>query len=288
LAYDNTCKFLAERYPVDFARWLLSVETTDIQVLKTELNQEPIRADSLTFLQILSSILHLEFQTLPVSTPPLPFRMLDYSVRLKRQYNCDVEQVVIFLKPTNSEIAFTEIYQDRTTTHRYRVIRLWEQDPAIFLGNPGLLPFASLTRSDAPEMLLSQVAEQVARIESSSERENISACAYILAGLRFEDGLIQQLLRSDLMRESVTYQAILEEGRVEGRREALQQGLQQGKQEEAASLIQRLLVRRVGAVDEQLQQQIQSLSLPKLEDLGEALLDFSQPSDLIAWLQENS
>ncbi|HEY9809796.1 MAG TPA: hypothetical protein V6D13_10760 [Halomicronema sp.] len=125
MAYDNTCKYIAERYPQDIARWLLSVETGDIQVLKTELNLEPIRADSLTFLRVLSSILHIEFQTLPSSTPPLPFRILDYWVRLKRQYNCDVQQVVIFLKETTSEVAFTEIYREGSTTHQYRVIRLW-------------------------------------------------------------------------------------------------------------------------------------------------------------------
>ncbi|WP_242017876.1 hypothetical protein [Trichocoleus sp. FACHB-69] len=48
--YDNACKYLAQKYPRQFARWLLSVDTDDIQVLKTELSLEPIRADSLTFL----------------------------------------------------------------------------------------------------------------------------------------------------------------------------------------------------------------------------------------------
>lgn len=97
MAYDNTCKYLAETYPEDFAKWLLSTETSDIKVLKTELNLEPIRADSVTFLQTSNQILHLEFQTQPKSTPPLDFRMLDYYVRLKRQYGCDIEQVIIFL-----------------------------------------------------------------------------------------------------------------------------------------------------------------------------------------------
>ncbi|OKH57946.1 hypothetical protein NIES2130_17405 [Scytonema sp. HK-05] len=60
MSYDNTCKYLAENYPADFARWLLSSDTSDIEVLKTELNLEPIRADSVTFLQISNQILHLE------------------------------------------------------------------------------------------------------------------------------------------------------------------------------------------------------------------------------------
>ena len=91
LNYDNACKYLAEQYPAEFVSWLLSVQSQDIRVLKTELTLEPIRADAVTFLQTANQILHIEFQTLPTSNPSIPFRMLDYSVRLKRQYRCDVE-----------------------------------------------------------------------------------------------------------------------------------------------------------------------------------------------------
>jgi predicted transposase YdaD len=65
--------------------------------------------------------------------------MLDYSVRLKREYQVDVEQVVLFLQQTSAAVAFMDAYQDRTTCHRYRVIRLWEQDPEDFLTSPALL-----------------------------------------------------------------------------------------------------------------------------------------------------
>jgi predicted transposase YdaD len=186
LSYDNACKYLAETYPREFARWLLAIEPPEIRVLKTELTLEPIRADALSLLRAANRILHLEFQTLPVSKPPMPLRMLDYSVRLKRKYRCSVEQVVIFLQETTNEVAFTEEYRDDTTIHRYRVIRLWEQDSSLFLTNPALLPLAALTKSDSPQALLEDVAEQVASIEEIELRQNIASCAGILAGLRFE------------------------------------------------------------------------------------------------------
>jgi predicted transposase/invertase (TIGR01784 family) len=278
LTYDNACKYLAEQYPTAFVQWLLAVETENIQVLKTELTLEPIRADSVSFLQTANQILHIEFQTIPESNPPIPFRMLDYSVRLKREYRCDVEQVVIFLKQTSSEPAFIEQYQDRTTSHRYRVIRLWEQDAAPFLTNPALLPFAPLTQTDSPAALLEQVAQQVARIESTDERRNLAACTEILAGLRFEKDLIRQLLREDIMRESVIYQDILQKG--------LQQGLQQGLLQGEATLILRQLTKRFGEVEPQLQEQVRELSIEQLEALGEMLLDFSTVEDLVTWLDE--
>jgi predicted transposase/invertase (TIGR01784 family) len=272
LSYDNTCKYLAENYPADFARWLLSSDTSDIEVLKTELNLEPIRADSVTFLQISNQILHLEFQTSPKSTPPLDFRMLDYYTRLKRQYWCDIEQVLIFLQATSSEIVFNTQYVDRKTRHEYRVIRLWEEDPTPLLANPALLPLATLARTDSPQDLLEQVAAAVDMIEERDERQNISACVQVLAGLRFPKNLITQLFREEVMQESVIYQDILQKGE--------QRGLQKGE----VAVILRLLTRRFGAIEPEVQQQIQTLSITQLDELAEALLDFSSPSDLVNYL----
>jgi predicted transposase/invertase (TIGR01784 family) len=277
MSYDNACKFLVEQYPVDFVRWLLATEVEDIQLLKTELSQEPIRADALTFLKAANQVLHLEFQTLPASNPPLPFRMLDYSVRLKRQYGNNVVQVVLFLKETTSDAAFTDRYEDQTTLHHYRVIRLWEQAPAIFLENPALLPLATLAQTDSPTSLLREVAERVARIADRQQRGNLASCTEIFAGLRFPKDLIKGLFREDIMRESVIYQDILQQG--------VQQGLQQGLQQEAISMVMRQLTRRLGEIEPTLQERIRGLSLVQLETLAEDLLDFSQMGDLVAWLE---
>ena len=52
-------------------------------------------------------------------------------------------------------------------------------------------------------------------------------------------------------------------------------------------LIMRLLNRRVGDLSPQIQEIIKSLSLERLDDLGEALLDFAGMEDLTAWLETN-
>ncbi|NEO45451.1 MAG: Rpn family recombination-promoting nuclease/putative transposase, partial [Moorea sp. SIO4A3] len=192
MAYDNICKYLAENYPADLVKWLHDIEVTEISVLKTELNTEPIHADSLTLLQTANQILQWEFQTLPASKPSLPLRMLKYWVRLKEKYNCPIEQVVIFLKFTRSEKVYTNQLVDTNTSHRYRVIRLWEQDPEQFLANPALLPFAPLAFSESPTRLLEQVAAAVDRIEEPLAFTNISACTQLLAGLRFDQRLITE------------------------------------------------------------------------------------------------
>ncbi|WP_310416170.1 DUF4351 domain-containing protein [Chamaesiphon sp. OTE_8_metabat_110] len=53
------------------------------------------------------------------------------------------------------------------------------------------------------------------------------------------------------------------------------------------TLILRQLNRRIGDVSLQIQEQIKSLPLERLEDLGEALLDFAGMEDLTAWLDTN-
>ena len=101
----------------------------------------------------------------------------------------------------------------------------------------------------------------------------------MLAGLRFKKDLIREIFTGGIMRESVIYQEILEEGKKEGR--------QEGIQSEALAFIMRQLPRRIGIVTPQLQEKIRGLSVSKLEDLGEALLDFSTVADVINWLDNN-
>ncbi len=284
MAYDNLCKRLAEESPATFAQWLLGTNPGTIQVLKTELSLEPISADAITFLQTSEQILHLEFQTQPTSEPPLPLRMLDYWVRLYRKYRRPIQQFIIFLQATTSEVVFTEEFVTETTRHRYRVIRMWEQNPAIFLNDRALLPLAPLAETNSPETLLTQVAAEVAKIEAIEQRRNVLAAVQIIAGLRYDKTLIQQLLREDIMRESVIYQDILQQGV----RQGVQQGREEGRGEGEASLIIRQLTRRFGELSPELIQRIRSLSLPQLDALGEELLDFTEIAEVVTFLEQFS
>lgn len=149
---------------------------------------------------------------------------------------------------------------------------MWEEDPQVFLGDIALLPFATLAAATKAEQLLSRVAIQVSMIESSEQRREIATRAQLLAGLRFDKTLIQQLFRGEGMRESVIYQDIF----------------QQGEQKGEIKLVLRQLNRRFGVVPADLQVQIQALSTTQLENLGDALLDFSELADLVTWLQAHS
>lgn len=75
----------------------------------------------------------------------------------------------------------------------------------------------------------------------------------------------------------------MEEGREEGREE----GLAIGKHDALSSLTLRLLRRQIGELDEATQARIRALPDQRLEELGEALLDFTAPDELHNWLRVN-
>jgi predicted transposase YdaD len=69
-------------------------------------------------------------------------------------------------------------------------------------------------------------------------------------------------------------------------REIKAEGLEQGREEEAFNLVIRQLTKRFGAVSVDISTSISELSLPQIEDLSEALLDFTSLADLQAWLAQ--
>jgi predicted transposase YdaD len=180
--------------------------------------------------------------------------------------------VVIFLKETNSPDVFVDRLIVGNTRHQYQVIRIWEQDSETLLKSPALLPLAVLAKTDEPNKLLQQVALEIDKIEEQAQQNTIAACVELLAGLKFEKQLIKQYFREETMEESVIYQEII------------QKGVKSGKLE----LISRLLKRRIGEISAKLESQIKELSGEKLDELSEAILDFSQPDDLVNWMANQS
>ena len=193
---------------------------------------EPIRADSLILEQSEDLILHLEFQTEPDET--MGFRMLDYRVRVYRRFPTKtMHQVVIYLKPTKSALVYQDNFQLGETSHRYRVIRLWEESTELFFNSRGLLPLAVLSKSSDPTIILRKVAQSLKTISDNNLRQNLTAATAVLGGLVIQPDIVKTILRSQSMKESAVYQEILQEG--------LQKGLQKGRLEGKLEVAQRLL-----------------------------------------------
>ncbi|PZV20843.1 MAG: flagellar assembly protein H [Snowella sp.] len=277
--FDNVCKFLAENFSEDYATWLLGRPVTLTKLSPTELSLEPIRADSLILEQSEDLVLHLEFQTEPDES--MSFRMLDYRVRVYRRFPKKImHQVVIYLKPTKSNLVYQDSFQLGATTHRYRVIRLWEQSSEVFLKSPGLLPLAILTESEEPTIRLREITKGLDTIENPGMRANLMAATAVFAGLVMEPEMIKTILRSDIMKESAFYQDILQEGLQEGLQMGRQEGLQMGRQEGEVALLMRLLVKRFGNVSESIQSRLTQASIADLERWGDRILEAKTLTDI--------
>src|SRR5919199_2022571 len=122
-----------------------------------------------------------------------------------------------------------------------------------FLKNTSTLETAPETLSAVPEI---QKAFRIAREDNFTQEE--------LKELQKQELWIQdQQIAIEIAREQVTKTAQL-------------------------SLILRQLVRRLGTIQPETENSIRQLSVQELENLGEAVLDFNQPSDLTVWLQANA
>jgi predicted transposase/invertase (TIGR01784 family) len=297
MSFDNTCRRLAEQFPQDFATWLLG-EPVDFTVLQpTELSNEPIRADSVILFKSQRKILHIEFQTDP--QPNIPLRATDYLVRLHRLFpDHEIVQFVIYLRETGSPLVHQDYFEiPGQLRAQFNVIRLWEVPAEQLMGAAGLLPFAVLGQAADPQNTLRQAVRGISQIENEAKQHEAMAASYVLAGLKLGVAEISQIIRRDVMQASVTYQALLEEGRQEGREKGLEEGRQaglqaglqvgrqEGRQEGQQRLILRQLASRVGVVPAELSQHIQALTGSQLEDLAEQLLDFRTLDDLTAWFQ---
>ncbi len=77
-----------------------------------------------------------------------------------------------------------------------------------------------------------------------------------------------------------------QEGREQGRELGLEEGLEEGRRRQASALALRQLERRCGSLEVPTSSRIEALSLPQLEELALALLDFRGAQDLQTWLEQ--
>jgi predicted transposase YdaD len=89
------------------------------------------------------------------------------------------------------------------------------------------------------------------------------------------------------LKQTRFYQEVFAEGLEEGWEEGRKEGHNEGRHGATLELVRRQLRRRLGPLSGATEERLAALSVAQLEDLGEALLDFAQPSDLADWLRHH-
>jgi predicted transposase YdaD len=214
-------------------------------------------------------LLHMEFQAGYDRT--VDGRVLRYNVLLEDRHQLPVESVVILLRPgADGAEVLGRVDRGRvkgfsSLAFRYRLIRLWQLSvDELLSGKLGTLPFVPLTkvsRRELPEVV-HRMQERISQEAAPSEANELWSATYVLMGLRYPTEYTDQILQGvRQMRESVTYQAILEEGRKEGRAD------------EARNLVLRLGTQRFGPPDPAMRSAIDAeYSVERLEALADSML----------------
>jgi predicted transposase/invertase (TIGR01784 family) len=242
-------------------------------------------------------LIHLEAQA--TSRTEFSRRMFFYFSRLHQKYLQRIYPIVVF--------SFDEPYREESHQYcvefddfkvmefNFKAIQLNRLNWHDFLNQPNPVAAALMSKM---------------RIDEGDRPRVKVECLRVVATLRLDpartkliSGFVDTYLRLNVQEEQVFQESVgtlegteregimqivtswMEQGIAEGRTEGIAEGEQRGRTEEARSLILRLLSRKVGTIAPTAETQIRSLSLVQLEALGEALLDFSQPSDLADWLR---
>lgn len=222
----------------------------------------------------------------------LPSRMRAYAALATEKYGLPSYPVLVNILPPSTTVTICDRYElsflGLQSRQDYRVINLWEVEATTVFEQElnALLPFVPILKNGAEVTIVQQALEQLRQDEQLVELESLLA---FFASFVLGSDVVRQIMRWDMavLRESPWYQEILREGERLGEQRGKQEGRQEGRQEEGRSLILKLLTRRIGALSPETVAQIEALSIDQLESLGEALLDFTQTTDLGRWLNQN-
>jgi predicted transposase YdaD len=213
-------------------------------------------------------------------TNKMPRRMRAYTALAEEKYNLPAYPVLVNILPPSSTITvsdrFDSTFRGLQARQDFKVINIWEIDAEMVFERSlsALLPLVPVMNGGDDLKLVQRACNLLRQDPNLSELDQLLA---FFAKFVFSTEAILDILRWDMtvLRESPWYQEIQHEGELLGRTD------------EARSLVLRQLNRRIGEVSQNQTAQIQDLPLLQLEALGEALLDFSNPSDLANWLQNN-
>jgi hypothetical protein len=232
-------------------------------------------------------LLAVDFQAGHDTVAKLPDLLL-YNSALFKRHGLRVRSLLVLLHPGADSPQATGVYERGfpgepfDVALRYRVLRVWQVPAQQWLaGGVGLVPLAPLGEvpQGALPGLIAQMKERLDREVPRRQAAELWSAAYILMGLRYERVLVQRLLERVLtMKESVTYQAIIEEGEAKG----IAKGEAMGEVKEAQKMLFLLGRNQFGEPSPEAAAALQALTdIGQLEALGVRLLRVSSWEELL-------
>ncbi|WP_309708241.1 hypothetical protein [Armatimonas sp.] len=289
--FDATTKELVRFQPEDWLA-LLGLPPDPCELVDADLATVSTEADRLIRVNSAKPYLvHIEFQA-GHDGYSVPGRMLRYNVLAGEQTGLTVLSYVILLRPEADSTALTGIVErfrpDGSRYHlfEFSVIRLWKLTAAgILRGGLATLPLALLgdLSGTSPEEVVQQVAERLSTEVAPESIRKLWTSTYLLAGLRYAPEIAGKLLEkvAAQMKESMTYQKILADGREEGIAQGVIQGVAQGVAVGERRLFLKMASRRLGEPDAATLARVELASAIVIEQWAEALDQVETWSELV-------
>jgi predicted transposase YdaD len=296
--FDATTRHLLELDPRAWLAYIGVKTDSPVQLINSDLSTVTAEADKILRVEDATPwLVHLELQS--SYDADLPLRLARYNVLLEYRHRLPVLSAAVLLRPEADSGNLSGALQRRLPDgspyldFRYRVIRTWQQRPEdLLLGGVAtlpLLPLANVEKGQLPE-IIRQMDARLEKEVSASEANSLWAATYILMGLRFQREFATQLLQGVRnMKESTTYQAILEEGEARGLARGLETGLEtgllEGKATEARRILLRLAHKRFGMPSAAILATVEAIAdVGRIEELTEKVLDAKSWDELLAGL----
>jgi predicted transposase YdaD len=223
--YDPTLKALVETEPESWPA-LLGQPTGPTDVIDADIATISGAADKVLRVSTTPPyLLHLEFVS-GHDAAVLPRKLLLRNGLLQDRHGLRVRSAAVLLRPEADSPQMTGMYESSFPgepaylTFRYQVVRVWQLPPEPLLSSGlallPLAPISAVTEAQLP-IIIERMRGRLEKPPGRKRAQLVWAAAYLLLGLRYTPALAGQLFRGVVsMKESSTYQAILEEGRVEG------------------------------------------------------------------------
>jgi hypothetical protein len=227
LQFDASTKHLVETYLADWLP-LSGRPPAPATVIDADLARVSAACDKLLRVDAAPPwLLHLELQA--GHETGLADRLDLYNKLAEARHEVLVQTVLLLLRRAADSPHLTGLSgrgfpgEEAYRTFRYRVVRLW-QEPVerLLTSGLGLVALAPLS-DEAPPQLDAVIRRMDERFRAETEPAEVNdlwAASSLLMGLRYPRDLTRLVIqRVRVMRESSTYQVILDEGRAEGRAE---------------------------------------------------------------------
>jgi predicted transposase YdaD len=233
--FDATSKAMLEVRPADWPTFL-GVAARAVEVVDADVSTVTAATDKVLLVRADEGdrIQHFDFQSGPDAS--VPRRTHGYNALLEARHELPVDSVVVLLRPEANLSAINGVYERRLPgaaepylQFRYRVVRVWELAiETVLKAGISMLPLAPISAVGDNELpaVIKRMKERLEAEADPATAGKLWTATKVPLGLRCEAKFIEQLLQGvQGMKESTTYQAIVEEGRVEGRVEAVREDI---------------------------------------------------------------